>query len=89
MYFFNFRFTANFQRPPSKLPNKTDQKDGFDDNNIGFKNVSIDSDDHDSDEEFVNIMMPLFGEQANNEAKITAMRDYLTQSAELRQRKGK
>ncbi|KAK3752616.1 hypothetical protein QZH41_018803 [Actinostola sp. cb2023] len=83
------KFTANFQRPPNKMQDKNDQVDGFDETAVNFKNVAVDSDENDSDEEFVNIMLPLFGEQASSEEAKTAMRDFLTRSTELRQRSRK
>ena len=51
---------------------------------VDFKNVALNN-DSDSDDEFVNIVVPLF-EQADSEITKSAVKEMLSRSTELRQK---
>ena len=51
---------------------------------VNFKNVTLNA-DSDSEDEFVNIVVPLF-ENADSEITKSAMKEMLSRSTELRQR---
>ena len=82
------RFIATVQRPPPRLTQQVDRekqddkKDG--DTVVNFKNVTLNA-DSDSEDEFVNIVVPLF-ENADSEITKSAMKEMLSRSTELRQR---
>ena len=54
---------------------------------VDFKNVALNN-DSDSDDEFVNIVVPLF-EQADSEIAKSAVKEMLSRSTDLRQKADK
>lgn len=82
------RFTATVQRPPTRITQQVNQENP--DKELGsktvvdFKNVTLNN-DSESEDEFVNIVVPLF-EHADSEIAKSAVREMLSRSTELRQK---
>lgn len=53
---------------------------------MNFKSVVLNSGDIDSEDEFVNIVVPLLEKHADSEFAKSSVREILTRSAELRQK---
>ncbi|KAK2563055.1 PDZ domain-containing protein 8 [Acropora cervicornis] len=80
------RFTATVQRPPTRLTQQLNQD--VPDKELGktvvdYKNVALDS-NSESEDEFVNIVVPLF-EHADREMAKSAVQEMLLTSTDLRQ----
>ncbi|KAM7436009.1 PDZ domain-containing protein 8 [Porites harrisoni] len=78
------RFTATVQRPPTRITEKGSQENSSENEQnsktvVDFKNVSLNN-DSESEDEFVNIVVPLF-EHGDSEIK-----EVLSRSTEVRQR---
>ena len=82
---YSTRFTATVQRPPTRITEKGSQAENSSENEqnsktvVNFKNVSLNN-DSESEDEFVNIVVPLF-EHGDSEIK-----EVLSRSTEVRQR---
>ncbi|XP_044176573.1 PDZ domain-containing protein 8-like [Acropora millepora] len=80
------KFTATVQRPPTRLTQQLNQD--VPDKELGktvvdYKNVALDS-NSESEDEFVNIVVPLF-EHADREMAKSAVQEMLLTSTDLRQ----
>ena len=81
---YSTRFTATVQRPPTRITEKGSQENSSESEQnsktvVDFKNVSLNN-DSESEDEFVNIVVPLF-ERGDSEIK-----EVLSRSTEVRQR---
>lgn len=80
------RFTATVQRPPTRMSlEKGQHRESVDGSYMNFKSVVLNSGDIDSEDEFVNIVVPLLEKHADTEFAKSSVREILTRSAELRQ----
>ena len=77
------RFTGTVQRPPTRISQRVDREKPENEQDektvVNFKNVALHN-DSDSEDDFVNIVVPLF------EVEDDEMKEMLSRSNELRQR---
>lgn len=82
------RFIATVQRPPTRISQRFDREKPENEQDektvVNFKNVALHN-DSDSEDDFVNIVVPLF-EVEDDEIAKSAMKEMLSRSNELRQR---
>lgn len=82
------RFTATVQRPPTRISQRVDREKPENEQDektvVNFKNVALHN-DSDSEDDFVNIVVPLF-EVEDDEIAKSAVKEMLSRSNELRQR---
>lgn len=81
------RFTATVQRPPTRITQQVSQENPDKEQGktvVDFKNVALNN-ESESEDEFVNIIVPLF-EDADREIAKSAVREMLSRSTELRQK---
>ena len=87
-FFLRSRFTATVQRPPTRISQRVDREKPENEQDektvVNFKNVALHN-DSDSEDDFVNIVVPLF-EVEDDEIAKSAMKEMLSRSNELRQR---
>lgn len=83
------RFTATVQRPPTRISQRVDREKPENEQDektvVNFKNVALHN-DSDSEDDFVNIVVPLF-EVEDDEIAKSAMKEMLSRSNRQRAEK--